>query len=151
MPFPMSARAWRATAFHLERRVSSARNSVSGPENGWQQQGVGKPYRRVTRILIRGREKFGGRDRVRTCDLMLAKHALSQLSYTPTVLSILKHFFQLQNHSLGFCDDEVNPCYATIMLCSLQSSSLLCAFCALRGLGIKELQSGPDLLQIVLT
>jgi hypothetical protein len=28
--------------------------------------------------------KFGGRDRDRTCDLMLAKHALSQLSYTPT-------------------------------------------------------------------
>ena len=28
--------------------------------------------------------KIGGRDRVRTCDLMLAKHALSQLSYTPT-------------------------------------------------------------------
>jgi hypothetical protein len=25
----------------------------------------------------------GGRDRDRTCDLMLAKHALSQLSYTP--------------------------------------------------------------------
>src|SRR5258707_4619814 len=29
-------------------------------------------------------EEFGGRDRDRTCDLMLAKHALSQLSYTPT-------------------------------------------------------------------
>jgi hypothetical protein len=27
--------------------------------------------------------KVGGRDRDRTCDLMLAKHALSQLSYTP--------------------------------------------------------------------
>jgi hypothetical protein len=29
------------------------------------------------------REMVGGRDRDRTCDLMLAKHALSQLSYTP--------------------------------------------------------------------
>jgi hypothetical protein len=34
------------------------------------------------------KEKFGGRDRDRTCDLMLAKHALSQLSYTPTTPSI---------------------------------------------------------------
>jgi hypothetical protein len=31
--------------------------------------------------------KIGGRDRDRTCDLMLAKHALSQLSYTPTVFA----------------------------------------------------------------
>ena len=30
-----------------------------------------------------GRE-FGGRDRVRTCDLVVANDALSQLSYTPT-------------------------------------------------------------------
>ena len=39
-------------------------------------------------------EEFGGRDRDRTCDLMLAKHALSQLSYTPTVVttSILEYF-----------------------------------------------------------
>jgi hypothetical protein len=28
-------------------------------------------------------EKFGGRDRVRTCDPLLAKQVLSQLSYTP--------------------------------------------------------------------
>ena len=57
--------------------------------------------RKVRGILIRGRKKFGGRDRVRTCDLMLAKHALSQLSYTPTVgvLFILKHFPKFQNHS----------------------------------------------------
>jgi hypothetical protein len=30
--------------------------------------------------------KYGGRDRDRTCDLMLAKHALSQLSYTPILI-----------------------------------------------------------------
>ena len=30
---------------------------------------------------------FGGRDRVRTCDPLLAKQVLSQLSYTPTVAS----------------------------------------------------------------
>ena len=29
-------------------------------------------------------EKIGGRDRVRTCDPLLAKQVLSQLSYTPT-------------------------------------------------------------------
>jgi hypothetical protein len=33
--------------------------------------------------------KFGGRDRDRTCDLMLAKHALSQLSYTPTTTTTI--------------------------------------------------------------
>jgi hypothetical protein len=32
---------------------------------------------------IEVKKKIGGRDRDRTCDLMLAKHALSQLSYTP--------------------------------------------------------------------
>ena len=31
----------------------------------------------------------GGRDRARTGDLMLAKHALSQLSYTPTAGTII--------------------------------------------------------------
>jgi hypothetical protein len=30
-------------------------------------------------------EEVGGRDRVRTCDPLLAKQVLSQLSYTPTV------------------------------------------------------------------
>jgi hypothetical protein len=33
--------------------------------------------------------EVGGRDRVRTCDLMLAKHALSQLSYTPVLSALL--------------------------------------------------------------
>jgi hypothetical protein len=37
---------------------------------------------------------FGGRDRARTGDPLLAKQVLSQLSYTPTVgvPFILKHF-----------------------------------------------------------
>jgi hypothetical protein len=30
------------------------------------------------------KDKYGGRDRVRTCDPLLAKQVLSQLSYTPT-------------------------------------------------------------------
>ena len=34
-------------------------------------------------------EKVGGRDRDRTCDLMLAKHALSQLSYTPIFATVI--------------------------------------------------------------
>jgi hypothetical protein len=33
---------------------------------------------------IKTKEKYGGRDRVRTCDPLLAKQVLSQLSYTPT-------------------------------------------------------------------
>jgi hypothetical protein len=33
---------------------------------------------------MKGKKKFGGRDRVRTCDPLLAKQVLSQLSYTPT-------------------------------------------------------------------
>jgi hypothetical protein len=42
---------------------------------------------------------FGGRDRVRTCDPLLAKQVLSQLSYTPTVeaIFILKHFCLYRN------------------------------------------------------
>jgi hypothetical protein len=48
--------------------------------------------------------KFGGRDRVRTCDPLLAKQVLSQLSYTPTfgVTFILKHFRALRNPFLRF-------------------------------------------------
>ena len=44
-------------------------------------------------------EGIGGRDRDRTCDLMLAKHALSQLSYTPTftALSILLYLARFEN------------------------------------------------------
>ena len=34
-------------------------------------------------------EKIGGRDRVRTCDPLLAKQVLSQLSYTPTEANLI--------------------------------------------------------------
>ena len=37
-------------------------------------------------------EKIGGRDRVRTCDPLLAKQVLSQLSYTPLELYDSKRF-----------------------------------------------------------
>jgi hypothetical protein len=36
-----------------------------------------------------GTDRSGGRDRVRTCDLVVANDALSQLSYTPTNSNIL--------------------------------------------------------------
>jgi hypothetical protein len=36
-------------------------------------------------------KKFGGRDRARTGDPLLAKQVLSQLSYTPTPI-ILSHY-----------------------------------------------------------
>ena len=35
------------------------------------------------------KEKLGGRDRVRTCDPLLAKQVLSQLSYTPTAGTVI--------------------------------------------------------------
>ena len=38
--------------------------------------------------------KFGGRDRDRTCDLVVANDALSQLSYTPTAANILANTHQ---------------------------------------------------------
>jgi hypothetical protein len=45
-------------------------------------------------------KNFGGRDRVRTCDPLLAKQVLSQLSYTPILFNLLilpypSHFTQL--------------------------------------------------------
>ena len=55
-------------------------------------------------------KKFGGRDRDRTCDLMLAKHALSQLSYTPTVITILEHLPPFEN-----C--ERTPCCPLVFVC----------------------------------
>ena len=50
------------------------------------------------------KKKIGGRDRVRTCDPLLAKQVLSQLSYTPTfgATLILKHFRALRNPFLRF-------------------------------------------------
>jgi hypothetical protein len=42
---------------------------------------------------IAAKEKFGGREEIRTPDPLLAKQVLSQLSYTPTVETtfILRH------------------------------------------------------------
>ena len=44
-----------------------------------------RPKKRKTRVKTK--KKIGGRDRVRTCDPLLAKQVLSQLSYTPTANS----------------------------------------------------------------
>jgi hypothetical protein len=44
--------------------------------------------------------EIGGRDRDRTCDLMLAKHALSQLSYTPTAATPYFKVFSLFSKTL---------------------------------------------------
>jgi hypothetical protein len=38
---------------------------------------------------INTKEKFGGRDRDRTGDPLLAKQVLSQLSYTPILVTVL--------------------------------------------------------------
>jgi hypothetical protein len=56
--------------------------------------------------------KFGGRDRDRTCDLMLAKHALSQLSYTPifaTVSDSLRQFWRQCIPRSLFAVPEIAP------------------------------------------
>jgi hypothetical protein len=48
-------------------------------------------------------KEFGGRDRVRTCDPLLAKQVLSQLSYTPTAATSLdfKAFCRLTETQKG--------------------------------------------------
>jgi hypothetical protein len=50
-----------------------------------------------------GEEEVGGRDRVRTCDPLLAKQVLSQLSYTPTAATSLdfKAFCRLAETAKG--------------------------------------------------
>src|SRR3984893_17930900 len=47
------------------------------------------------------REKIGGRDRVRTCDPLLAKQVLSQLSYTPTAATSNIFYNQSDRRSIG--------------------------------------------------
>jgi hypothetical protein len=62
-------------------------------------------------------EKIGGRDRVRTCDPLLAKQVLSQLSYTPTAGSAIdvKAFAAVRKlHKLTFCPLGVNPDFETV-------------------------------------
>ncbi len=62
---------------------------------------------------IKAKEKYGGRDRDRTGDPLLAKQVLSQLSYTPTVGTtyILKHFRGFQNPFLRFSTITVPKLY----------------------------------------
>ncbi len=62
---------------------------------------------------IKAKEKYGGRDRDRTGDPLLAKQVLSQLSYTPTVgtTHILKHFRRFQNPFLRFSTITVPKLY----------------------------------------
>ena len=70
------------------------------------------------------KEKYGGRDRVRTCDPLLAKQVLSQLSYTPTVGTII-HFKaftavrKLRNHPYYplLCHNCVKTPLARTLLC----------------------------------
>jgi hypothetical protein len=73
------------------------------------------------------KEKIGGRDRVRTCDPLLAKQVLSQLSYTPTfgATFILRHFRALRDPFLRFSVITVPKLY--------QNSPLPSAFLVLDG------------------
>jgi hypothetical protein len=59
-------------------------------------------------------EKIGGRDRVRTCDPLLAKQVLSQLSYTPTVA------IAINSNASAAVREHRNP---TICLIGLDSRS----------------------------
>jgi hypothetical protein len=64
-------------------KLSHSRGSLqSGPKlRDWSRDESGKYF------AIR--EKVGGRDRARTGDPLLAKQMLSQLSYTPILVTIL--------------------------------------------------------------
>ncbi len=55
-------------------------------------------------------KRFGGRDRVRTCDPLLAKQVLSQLSYTPTtgLQFILEHLWLFANSETRFLSPVVS-------------------------------------------
>jgi hypothetical protein len=71
--------------------------------------------------------KVGGRDRVRTCDPLLAKQVLSQLSYTPTAgASIdIKVFAPiLKLGKITFCPLLCQNCVKTPV-----ASTLLCQNC----------------------
>jgi hypothetical protein len=50
---------------------------------------------------MKTKEKFGGRDRDRTGDPLLAKQVLSQLSYTPKVLPVSIISFNTRWDNLG--------------------------------------------------
>ena len=62
------------------------------------------------------REEVGGRDRVRTCDPLLAKQVLSQLSYTPTAgtATDVKAFAAVRKlRKLTFCPLLCQNCVKT--------------------------------------
>jgi hypothetical protein len=46
---------------------------------------VNDVYTEAIFLTLVYQKEVGGRDRVRTCDPLLAKQVLSQLSYTPTI------------------------------------------------------------------
>src|SRR5712664_3910611 len=71
----------------IHRRPLARGPLLEGPAKSWYSdiESGSNPGRSVGTDQIGG----GGRDRVRTCDLMLAKHALSQLSYTPILATFL--------------------------------------------------------------
>jgi hypothetical protein len=88
---PTATSAWRetnSTRFHRARTGADGFWGCCAPECApTSKEWVG--------LFSQAVELIGGRDRDRTCDLMLAKHALSQLSYTPTVGLILNYFTSL--------------------------------------------------------
>src|SRR5437870_3382339 len=85
------------------RRRGARCNGKARWAQNWAQRESSRFNRSGTKAVnsIRTKEKFGGRDRDRTGDPLLAKQVLSQLSYTPTAGStlILKHLppFQKSN------------------------------------------------------
>jgi hypothetical protein len=80
------------------------RGPVCDVQTGWAQNWAQRETNRIKRggieaaNSIRTKEKYGGRDRDRTGDPLLAKQVLSQLSYTPTVGTtfILRHLRRFQ-------------------------------------------------------
>jgi hypothetical protein len=85
----------------LSSRTAEFHRSVFGWAQNWAQcRNSSIVHKSATAgNPLTDKQKVGGRDRVRTCDPLLAKQVLSQLSYTPTVrvTFILKHFSRFQN------------------------------------------------------
>ena len=64
-------------------------------------------------------DMIGGRDRVRTCDPLLAKQVLSQLSYTPTAGTAIdvKAFAAVRKlQKLTFCPLLCQNCVKTLVV-----------------------------------
>src|SRR5882672_11445953 len=99
----------------IDRKTKSAMPLPVEPRGFDRLQNCLQRCRRKNTNCTQVIEKIGGRDRDRTCDLMLAKHALSQLSYTPTVITILEHLPPFENCERTSCCPLIFVCGPFLM------------------------------------